>query len=262
MRRSPLLLACCLLALPAGFSEGRLGVASASAAPKAKAGACGVAAMPLAVGNSWTFVPVPPPVEPSPAAKLFLPLQPKEVTITVTDVATAGAVTTVTLEENVDGTKIASTIVCGGGKFEIAPQSFLYAGEPGGWLDLEFSTWTSSGPSWVLTGSKFAPEWREDVKATWRRLGADKATGSLELERRVAIDGVEEVSTAAGQFKATRMIVELTGRVTLDKPVQAKAPIEMPANWINALWFADGVGPVQVLNAYAHMYSLDLELAQ
>ena len=33
-------------------------------------------------------------------------------------------------------------------------------------------------------------------------------------------------------------------------------PMELPANWISQLWLADGVGLVQSLNSYAHMYQL------
>jgi hypothetical protein len=33
-------------------------------------------------------------------------------------------------------------------------------------------------------------------------------------------------------------------------------PMELPANWISQLWLAEGVGIVQSLNSYAHMYQL------
>ena len=32
--------------------------------------------------------------------------------------------------------------------------------------------------------------------------------------------------------------------------------MELPADWMTTLWLADGVGLVQSLNSYAHMYQL------
>jgi len=52
-------------------------------------------------------------------------------------------------------------------------------------------------------------------------------------------------------------VVKTTGRVTLEKPLTADLkPMELPAEWINQLWFVDGTGVVQTLNRYAQMYQL------
>jgi hypothetical protein len=240
--------------------------ATAQAAKAKVVSACGIKALPLSVGNTWTFVAAAPPQEPSPQQKLLLPVQPKQVVLAVTKIESdpKTKLTTVSMTETIDGRVVDSSITCSadGATFAISPQSMLYTGEPGGWFGLEFPTWTPSGPTWQTTKGNFTPEWREDVKATWKRLDADKATGTLELEHSYQVGEPESVGTNAGTFNAYKLIVEVTGRVGIDKPVHADKPMELPENWINALWLADGVGPVQVLNSYAHMYSLqDFKLA-
>lgn len=250
-------------ALPVGPDQ----AAAATAKPAKATNACGIKALPLALGNSWTFIAAAPPQEATPQQKQFLPPQPKQVVITVADIKPAekAGLTTVSLTEDVDGRIINSTITCApnGSTFTISPDSILYAGEPGGWYGLEFPTWTTSGPTWATAAGKFLPEWREDVKATWKRVDADKSSGTLELEHAYTVEPIEPVGTAAGTYDAYKLIIEITGRVGIDKPVKADKPMELPANWVNALWLADGVGPVQILNSYAHMYSLKtLKLAQ
>ena len=48
-----------------------------------------------------------------------------------------------------------------------------------------------------------------------------------------------------------------TGRVTLDKPRHAGPQADGAAGRLGlTLWLADGVGIVQSLNKYAHMYQL------
>ncbi len=255
-----------LLAAGAALPTGHERAVAATAKPT---NACGLKALPLAIGNSWTFIAAAPPQEATPQQKQFLPPQPKQVVITVADIKPGvdkkAGLTTVSLTEDVDGHIINSTITCtaNGATFTISPDSMLYAGEPGGWSGLEFPTWTSSGPTWATAAGKFLPEWREDVKATWKRIDADKSSGTLEIEHAFTVEEPESIGTSAGTFLAHKLIVEVTGRVGIDKPVKADKPMELPANWINALWLADDVGPVQILNSYAHLYSLKtLKLAQ
>ena len=66
----------------------------------------------------------------------------------------------------------------------------------------------------------------------------------------------ELVITKAGSFRAEKLFVKTTGRVTLDGAPADMKPMELPDNWVNTLWLADGVGVVQMLNSYAHMYQL------
>ena len=58
-------------------------------------------------------------------------------------------------------------------------------------------------------------------------------------------------------YKAEKIGLITTGRVTLDNPgAERLKPMELPADWVSTLWLADGVGLVQSLNKYAHMYQL------
>ena len=49
-------------------------------------------------------------------------------------------------------------------------------------------------------------------------------------------------------------------RSLIGYPLEAASPdakpMELPAGWTNVLWLAPGVGMVQSLNKYAHMYQL------
>ena len=97
---------------------------------------------------------------------------------------------------------------------------------------------------------------------TWSRKphdgsGARPGAGKLELERRFTPQDAESVITKGGSYKADKLALQTTGRVTLDKPLTADLkPMELPADWITQMWFVNGTGVVQSLNRYAHMYQL------
>src|SRR4051794_898336 len=131
---------------------------TAGAVPKAKATgngpvshappACGAKILPLVVGNTWKYEAVVSPLPAEEAIGKIAPLEPKFFTITVKSVdAQKNGDTLVALEEKLtydlsrDQTKpkldertVSSTIVCNGkGKFEVSPDSYFFAGEPGGY---------------------------------------------------------------------------------------------------------------------------------
>jgi hypothetical protein len=241
--------------------------------------ACGAKILPLTVGNEWTYTPVtaPKPAE-AQIARLSPPI-PTQIVITVKSVdAKPGADTVVTLEEKVTydlnkdlkkqpqpvDTVITSTITCGAKKFEISPNSFFFAGEPGGAYNLEFDKLDRArDTSLVLTNGSIGDKpWREDIAAHWKRTatkdsGANLGSGKLDLERQFTPQPVEHVTTKLGDFKCEKLALITTGRVTLDSPLAAGAkPMELPANWLSTIWMADNVGVVQTLNTYAHMYQL------
>lgn len=105
-------------------------------------------------------------------------------------------------------------------------------------------------------------EFPDDIVAHWTRTaaegsGAKYGGGKLELERRSTPSDAESIITKAGSYKAEKLVIKTTGRITLDAPVSTGLkPAELPADWVNQLWFADGYGVVQSLNRYAHMYQL------
>jgi hypothetical protein len=231
--------------------------------------ACGASAIPLVVGNEWVYQPVgvvgAPPPDPNDAKKY--PQRSKKIVIDVVGVESQNNVTTVQLEENVDGRKLKTSITCTADKFTVDPQSFWFAGEPGGTYHVDFDSFQhKDGTTLKLVGGKLAgPDWRDDVVATWKQTPTDGADaklwqGKLEIERYFKLAGNDNIQTAAGTFNsAQKVTLEITGRVTLDPP--DPNPSEFPAGLLNKFWFADGVGIVQIQNSYGppdygHMYQL------
>jgi hypothetical protein len=232
--------------------------ASAQPKPKAKS-ACGIRLLPLTVGNKWTFVQMKPPAEPDEGQKRYIPVQPTQVTIEVKDITDAGGKSVVKLEETIDDRKLNTTITCGPGVFEVSPDSFLFAGEPGGFYNIELGAATrvlkdtDAGPS-----KPWADIWREDITLGWKRvpeqgMTIDLGEGTVEIEHIYKLGRPETVNP---QYKAgltaRRLTIELSGRVAI-KGVDRKS--EMPAA-TNAIWFVDGMGPVQVTNGYYQAYQL------
>jgi len=123
---------------------------------------------------------VAPPVAPNDQIAKLAPLEPKKVVITVKSVAPKGTDTLVTLEEKItvdlskdaakpklDERVVTSTITCNAKKFEISPESFFFAGEPGGYFGLAFDKIDrQKDTSLKLTnGTIGEADWREDVIA-------------------------------------------------------------------------------------------------
>ncbi len=248
------------------------------AGPMAKTvGPCGAKVLPLVEGNSWTYSMVPAPAPPDDKIKRLVPAQPKTVVITVKSIeAKKGADTIVTLEEKIttdltkdekkpviDEKTITTTITCGTKKFEISPDSFFFAGEPGGYYGLKVDSYEhKKGTSLQLTNGGIGDqEWGEDVAMAWSRVptessGAKLGSGKLELERRFTPQQPEGVTTKLAQYSAEKLALITTGRVTLDGAPPDVKPSELPANWLSTIWLANNVGVVQTLNSYAHMYQL------
>jgi hypothetical protein len=243
--------------------------------------ACGVKVLPLVEGNSWTYTNVAAAQPAEDAIKRISPDPAKEVTITVKSVeAKKGADTVVTLEEKVtrdltkdpkkpvlDERTIETTITCSDKKFVISPDSFFFAGEPGGYLGLKVDSIDHPKPtmanSWVVTKGGFGDaQWREELVMHWTRVPtegveAKLGSGKLELERSYTPEQPEPIVTKLGTYKTEKLGLITTGRVTLDHPLAPQdKPAELPANWVTTQWLADGVGLVQSLNSYAHEYQL------
>ena len=240
------------------------------------AGACGAKILPLVEGNTWTYGFVAAPIQPPAELQKLMPSQPSQITITVKSVAASGLDTVVTLEEKtvadlskdpkkkiLDERTITTTITCNRTKFEISPDSFFFAGEPGGLFGLTLDdVKRPKDTSWKLTnGGIGEADWREDIVAHFTRTGVQGSGakldgGKIELERKFTPTQPERLNTKVGLYTAERLVVTTTGRVTLDHPQPEVKPMELPANWINQLWIVPNVGVVQVLNSFAHMYLL------
>ena len=57
-------------------------------------------------------------------------------------------------------------------------------------------------------------------------------------------------------YRAEKLGLITTGRVTLEGAPADRKPMELPAGWVSQLWLADNVGVVQTLNSFGHMYQL------
>ena len=258
--------------------------AAAGAKPKAeapKAGgkpACGVKVLPLVVGNQWTYNSIAAPLPAIDAIRRIAPAQPKAIVIEVKSVESKAGETVVTLEEKVtidrtrdpkkpeiDEYAYESTITCTDKKFDISPNSFYFAGEPGGYLGLEITKLDRlKGTSIQLTkGGIGEAVWREDLSILWKRVptegsAAKLGSGKVELERQFTPQDPEAITTKTGMmYRAEKVGLITTGRVTLDNPGNPKHKAnELPVGWVSTLWLADNVGVVQALNSYGHMYQL------
>jgi hypothetical protein len=276
--------------------------------------ACGAKLLPLNVGNEWTYeavgardVKTGADILPDDQIKAYVPKQPKSIVITVKSIEAPKASdkngdTVVTLEEKytIDLTKvkdekpvlwdrtITTTITCNAKKFDISPDSFFFAGEPGGYFDLTFDKFErSKGTDLQLTNGTINEQaWPEDIVAHWKRTAtpgsnADLGAGKLELERRFQPQPQERVNTKLGVVTTEKIGIKTTGRVTLDntaeglpadwtstdktcKATPAGLQCELPAAWSTVvdgrapttIWIAPGTGIIATLNPYAHMYQL------
>jgi hypothetical protein len=225
-----------------------------------KKSACGIKGLPLVVGNQWTYAPSPPPAKAPEAAARFIPPQPSKIIITVVAIDQKDGATVVRLDETLDARKLETTITCVDGKrFDISPDAFWFAGEPGGFIGLEMSKLERKGTSWVVKGGRFEPTWREDLSATWKRIPSkgvevELGGGTLQMERVFTSSrALEPIAGPQKTIMAPKLSIEITGRITLDG---SEKTAEMPANWINHLWIADDLGVVQVLNSFFHQYTL------
>ena len=246
-----------------------LGAALAVSVPRAAhakgpARACGVSAIPLVVGNEWTYqaTTLPEQVPPTAEDARKNPRQVQKLVIQVVSVETQNGVTTVTLSEDADGHKVNTTITCAKDKFDVSPDSFFFAGEPGGVYGIDLTSSEHKGGTTLklARGRLQGPDWRDDVAATWKEVPSKGSephawSGKLEMERHFTITGKDNISSTGGIWQgAQRVQLVTTGRVTLDPP--DANPLEFQAKLENTLWFVDGIGVVQVHNAYNHSYQL------
>lgn len=243
--------------------------------------ACGAKLFPLVEGNSWTYGQVAALTAPREDLARLTPVAPQKIVITVKKVEQQGKgadeVTVATLEEKVtteitkdpkkpviDERTVTSTITCNKTKFEVSPESFFFSGEPGGAFGVVFDDFkrTKDTTFKFVNGTIGEGEWREDIVAHFTRTptpssGVKLDSGKLELERKFTPGNPERINTKLGVYKAEHLGVLITGRVTLDHPVGPDAkPMELPANWLNQIWLAEGVGVIQTLDQYAHEYQL------
>lgn len=258
MKRSAVLSSVALLAF------GLVGLAHAQPKPAAPkiVRACGITAIPLTVGNEWTYevAGLPPDRQLSEAQLKAQPVPPKQVTITVKTVDTVDGVTTVGLSEDIDGRVHASSITCSATSFQISPNAFWFNGEPGDVFGIALSEIERKGKTFDLIAGKLpAPgDWHDDLNAKWKHVALGKLlptmrSGTLALTRHFATQGLEQVTTKAGSWKAAKLGIETTIKVTID-PAPPN-PLRDRELLVNFLYVVDGVGVAQAIN-YTAQYLL------
>jgi hypothetical protein len=193
--------------------------------------------LPLAVGNTWTYLSVQSDIAPPESMLRLLPLRPQKIVITVVSAEAKDGETTVKLNEKIsydiskDPTTpkpfeiaVESSITCSPkGKFDISPSSFFFAGEAGGFRGLAFPTFVrKKETSWKLTNGKFGEqEWIEEIAADYVRVPKEGSQaklggGKLEMERKFTPQPNESVRTALGIFQSTEKLgITTTGRIMM-----------------------------------------------
>jgi hypothetical protein len=237
--------------------------------------ACGITAIPLAVGNQWVYEAVAHPTPLEEAQKKLLPPQPSKVTITVATVETVGEVTTVGLTEvvesqvgqpggkppKVETRTLETTLTCTKTTLDFSPDSFFFSGEPGGFWNLTVENLTRKNTSFPITKGKLTGvEWHDDLSFSWKRnptegTDAELGAGKFDMLRRLVITGEESVTTAFGVYStAAKIGIETKGEITVENATGK--PYLLPEGLVTFFWLADGVGIVQVHNTFIHAYQL------
>ena len=232
---------------------------AAQAQPKPAAAkvvrACGVTAIPLTVGNEWTYeaAGLPPDRQLSEAQMKAQPVVPKRVTISVKTIDTKDGVTTVGLSEDIDGRVHASSITCSATSFQISPNAFWFNGEPGDVFGIELSDVERKGKTLDIVGGKLTTlaDWHDDINAKWKHLVVGKVlptmrSGTLALTRHIVTQSPESVTTKAGTWKASKLGIETTIKLTID-PAPPNPLRDIPL-LVNFIYLVDGVGVVQTAN--------------
>src|SRR5690606_4522242 len=133
---------------------------------KPSAPACRLTGMPMAAGTEWVYGPADSPNKPSGQ----LPPKPKQATrvpikvVSVKPSATPKQ-TEITLEETTGDRTITTTLTCTKDAVVVPPESFFFAGEPGGGLQVTLDNIERTGSSYAFKAGKLAvPEWIENIK--------------------------------------------------------------------------------------------------
>jgi hypothetical protein len=220
-------------------------VPATALAQKAGPPACGLRSIPMAVGNYWVY---------KVASGTDL------VTIKVVEVTPPkdGKPTQIKLEETWKGRTAPVVATCTpGGGYIIPPDSFFFAGEPGGGVGVTLKV-TSHDAVTILPDEQLVADtpWIEILKAEATREPAEgtkakHAPAKIELERHCLVKGNEEVVGLIGQWNPQKFTFELRGRAFVGEE-KWDIPIKRPG----AVWFVKGLGVVKLDDAFDRSWEL------
>jgi hypothetical protein len=238
--------------------------------PKAKP-ACGINWLPMVEGREWTYVatqdPNATPISDELAATLdkaqkTAPKQVATVVIKVLKVAETPAGAEITLEEKAGELVIQTSLHCTKDKMEISPQSFLFAGEPGGGLLTRLDKVTYEGlgfPGVAGFPRKFKNKLTvkaDVIREPSPKTGAVLAPGRMELEIDLENLGPDQAFTQDTKVnvRGDRIQFDISGRAAVAP--QLDKTFEMPLGIKGRFWYGNGVGLILVQNRLGHWYQL------
>lgn len=225
---------------------------------RAQAAPCGLDYLPLEEGKQWTYGLIPNPDDPKPGQ--IRVIKPSKLSIRVVDVERSGDTTTITLEEKLGEQTLETTLSCTKEGLIISPQSFFFAGEPGGGMGMTLEKVERIGTSYPgARGFKGGESWAEKITARVTReaaegVEAELRAGKVQIERKVRITGRDRATTPLKEFRATRVEIDLSGRAMVEPNLTIG--VEMPAGPTATLWFSPGVGLVLAKNRFNDTWQL------
>ncbi|MBI4510092.1 MAG: hypothetical protein HY698_10695 [Deltaproteobacteria bacterium] len=207
------------------------------ASAQVKTAACGLRNLPLAAGNTWTYR----------SGSVDVTIRVLEVTAGKD--AAGRPVTKISVEEKLHGRTHTTSMSCTTQGLSVPPDSFFFAGEPGGAVGGKFTETAREGVTWPQDAA-LAPgiSWVEKVKADQ---SGPHLAAHVEVERHVAVKGPEQVVSPLGRFTAQRVGFELRGRGVV-KDQKQELPVKRPGTF----WIARGVGVLRVEDAFDRAWEL------
>jgi hypothetical protein len=200
--------------------------------------ACGLKVLPFAEGTEWKYQYfVPEGVQLPPGVRVQ---DPPELLIKVSKVAR-------------------SELECDAKGLTVPPDSFFFAGQPGGGLQMKLGKIERKAETNVFEKGALKGEAFEELKTDATRepspnSGAVLAPAKVEIERKMTVGAQKEtVESGITSHKATRLTIQMTGRATLESTPDK--PFNVPTLDV-AMFFEPDVGVVQVRNSQGQGWKL------
>ena len=224
---------------------------------KAVKPACGLRVLPMAPGVQWTYQYfVPEGVQLPPGVRIQ---DPPSMTVKVVKVEKSGDKTVISLEESYRKVLVKTQLECDKKGLTVPPESFFFAGQPGGGLQMTLANIERKSETNVFAGGGLKGETFEELKGSVTRVpsegsGAQLTPAKLEIERKMVVNPNKEVvESGLKSHKANRLTINMTGRATLD--TTPDKPFNMPQLDV-AMFFEPDVGVVQVRNSLGQGWKL------
>ena len=235
--------------------------------------ACGFTLLPLAEGNTWTYEYVPGPYEDEAEEKLRknrrikrgrrpLPIPPLNIKITVTSVKNVSGGKEIKLKEVTTYKNPASAVTrdtnirCDAEGVFISPQSFFYAGEPGGGLLIDLKLKKSIRKTFPRPLPK---KWQNTaeydfVYKTTPKSGIPEKKGTMGIDQSWEKLGQIELTIGEITYKKVFMLkYEFTGEIVVEG---LKKKGYIPEGAVGYMWFKPTIGPLRIFNSSAHAFEL------